>query len=87
MRASRPVVGIDFGAQTPLLEHRSFGECVPKWIVWLAYNKDRTAGTYLVLNEDGSVLRETTYPDGGVETVVIKPQSYKRGSNRKVPGS
>lgn len=86
-RARRPVVGIEFSSQQPLIEHRSFGEGIPKWIVWLSYDAERVHGTYLVLNEDGSVIRETEYADGGVEAVVIKPASYKRGSNRGVPKS
>lgn len=84
-RAPRPVVGIQFGGQQPLIEFRTFGEGTPKWIVWLAYNPDRTFGTYLVLNEDGSILRETEYPDGGVEVAVIKPAEYKRANKREVP--
>ena len=84
-RKPRPVTGISFGSQQPLIEHRTFGEGTPKWIIWLSYNPDRTHGTYLVLNEDGSIIRETEYPEGGVECAVIKPASYKRAGHRKVP--
>lgn len=86
-RVPRPVTGISPTAQTPLLEFRTFGESVPKWIVWLAYNPNRDAGTYLILNNDGSIIRETTYPDGSVEVAQIALPSLhgKRfGHTRKI---
>lgn len=78
------VTGLQVGSQTPLFEHRSFGEQRPKWIVWLSYNIERTSGTFLILNEDGSILRETVLPEGGTNVVVIKPASFKRGSTSHV---
>jgi len=78
----RIFTGLDFAGQTPLLEFRILGESIPRWLVWLSYNPDRTQGTYLILNEDGSIWRETTYPDGGVETGVIAPQVRKAGRAR-----
>lgn len=81
----RPVTGFNVSAQTPLLEFRTFGENKPKWIVWLAYNTNRDAGTYLILHDDGSVWRETTYPDGSVSCAVITPPTYvkPRGHHEK----
>lgn len=78
-RQRRPVTGVTATAQTPLLEFRTFGEGKPKWILWLAYNPNRDAGTYLLLNDDGSVYRETIYPDGGCDCVVVTPPSIKKG--------
>lgn len=78
MKPRRPVTGITSSNQIPLLEFRVFGEHKPKWIVWLSYNPDRDAGTYLILNDDGSIWRETTYPDGGVDTVLITPASERK---------
>lgn len=84
-RVRRPVTGLTTTGQIPLLEFRSFGESKPKWIIWLAYNPNRDAGTYLILNDDASVWRETTYPDGSVECVVITPPNYvkHRGNHEK----
>ena len=78
MNRKRIFTGIDFCGQPQLLEFRRFGETVPRWILWLAYNPDRTLGTYLVLNEDGSIWRETVYPEGGTDVCVITPPSRQR---------
>lgn len=85
--AKRIVTGVDVTGQIPLLEYRRFGEAPPKWILWVAYNPRKDAGTYLVLSEDGSILRETTYPDGSVECSVITPAHYRRAGVRHVPKS
>lgn len=77
-RARRPVTGVRTTAQTPLLEFRTFGEAKPKWILWLSYNPNRDAGTYLIMQDDGSVWRETSYEDGSVECAVVTPPSFPK---------
>lgn len=72
------ITGIIAMGQIPLLEHRSFGDAPPRWIVWLAYNKDRTSGTYLILSNDGAIWKETTYPDGSVSCHIVKESSFRR---------
>lgn len=55
--------------QVPLLVHAG-----PHWQVWISYAPKMEAGTYLVLREDGSIMRETLSPTGEVINVVtIKP--------------
>ena len=68
----REVVEIKSSGQPILAERRELGS-PPKWIIWLSYSQDRTEGTYLILNNDGSMWRETTHGDGSTSVVVIKP--------------
>lgn len=68
---------LELGSQMPLLEFRTFGESKPKWILWLAYNSKRDEGTYLILNDDGSIWRETILSEGGTNVVVITPPCVK----------
>jgi hypothetical protein len=69
--AKGSITGVDLTGQIPLLE-----KAYPSghWLLWLAYNPDRTQGTYLRLLPDGSIWRETLMHDGSVQTVVIKPR-------------
>jgi len=76
--AKRQFTGVDIMGQTPLLEQRTFGENNPLWLLWLAYNPDRTSGTYLVLSHDGSILRETIYSDGSMQVGIITPAQKLR---------
>jgi hypothetical protein len=56
-------------SQPPLLQW-----CHGYWQLWLAYNRARTAGTFLVLSPDGSITRMTEQPTGElVNVVTIKP--------------
>ena len=74
----REFTGIEHHGQMPLLEFCIIGtDTKPKWVLWIMYNEDRTQGTYLIPNEDGSIWLETTYPDGGTGCCVIKPATYK----------
>jgi hypothetical protein len=57
----------------PVLAERRIFSGPPKWVIWLSYNLDRTEGTYLVLNQDGSIWRETTHGDGSTSVAIIKP--------------
>lgn len=78
MKPRRPVTGVGVTPQMPLLEFRTFGEGKPKWILWLAYNTNRDAGTYLILHDDGAIWRETTYPDGSVECGIVTPPCHTK---------
>lgn len=71
-KIKREVVEIKSSGQPILAERRIFSG-PPKWIIWLSYNEDRDEGTYLILNQDGSVWRETTHGDGSTSVVTIKP--------------
>lgn len=53
----------------PLLE---FNPETQVWTIWLAYNKDVTEGTYLVLKPDGEILRQTEQDDIVSSTMRIK---------------
>lgn len=66
------VTEIRSSGQPILAERRAFSS-PPKWIIWLSYNEDRTEGTYLILNNDGSMWRETTHGDGSTSVAMIKP--------------
>jgi hypothetical protein len=46
-------------AKPPLL-HYSGGF----WRVWVAYNTTLTAGTYILLHNNGDMMRVTVHPDG-----------------------
>lgn len=73
----REVTEIKSSGQPILAERHRFNSPA-KWIIWLSYNTNRTAGTYLILNNDGSIWRETTHPDGSVSCAEIKPaDKYK----------
>lgn len=43
-----------------------------RWLVWLA-TTDFKIGTYLVLRDDGMVLRVTARADEGDEVIMVKP--------------
>jgi len=38
-----------------------------QWRLWTAYNPSLTEGTYVILNQDGSLTRITQLPDGTVK--------------------
>lgn len=42
------------------------------WHLWLAYNNNFSAGTYMQLLPDGRINSYTLHPDGGLSTAVIK---------------
>ena len=71
-KIKKEVIEIKSSGQ-PLLAERRIFSGPPKWIIWLSYSQDRTEGTYLILNNDGSMWRETTHGDGSTSVVVIKP--------------
>ena len=53
--------------------HQPFAEFIDAkgdWLIWLSYNKDATAGTYLRLYSDGRVTRETLEPTGEIACIV-----------------
>ena len=65
----RIITGLAQSHQTPFLEFVD-----NRWHVWLNYNRDKTAGTYLSLLNNGSILRCTLQPTGEVtEVVTIAP--------------
>jgi len=35
-----------------------------QWRLWLAYNPTLTEGTFLILNDNGTITRRTILPDG-----------------------
>ena len=42
------------------------------WMLWVAANVDMTAGTHILLHDDGAVARVTVYNDGTEDVFVIK---------------
>ena len=42
------------------------------WIIWLHANHNFTLGTYLQLNDDGSILNTTVKEDGTEDTFTVK---------------
>lgn len=63
------LTGLITGHQTPLVEWQP-----PNWVIWISYDKTVQAGTYLVLQPGGRIMRHTTAPTGEVTNVVtIKP--------------
>lgn len=42
------------------------------WIIWLHANHNFTLGTYLQLNDDGSILNATVREDGTEDTFTVK---------------
>jgi hypothetical protein len=72
----RRITGVQLTGQTPLLEQVRHGH-VKQWCLWLAYNHDRTEGTWLTLHDDGMILRHTGDATGAVHTVVITPPEKK----------
>jgi hypothetical protein len=57
-------IGLSLPSQTkpPVLEYQH-----NEWHLWTAYNKNFTAGTFLILYNDGTVTRKTINPDGTFE--------------------
>ncbi len=45
------------------------------WLIWINANIDFTQGTFIKLNDDGTIDRVTVNPDGSEDVFVIK----KRG--------
>jgi hypothetical protein len=70
----RAVIGVELMGQTPLLEHREFAPGNKLWVLWLAYNLQQDAGTFLVLHNNGEIMMETLSPTGAVSSVLIKPR-------------
>lgn len=72
----RKFTGLIDSHQVPLIECDfcvSTGE--HSWLIWINYNRERTCGTCLRLNSDGSITRETWTPTGeivGVGTIKSK---------------
>jgi len=52
-------------------EHNPYGA----WMIWINANINFTLGTYIKLNDDGSIERVTVLTDGTEDVFVIK----KRG--------
>lgn len=75
MGEPRSFTGIIESHQTPLLEYVYFEHSVDAiWRVWLNYDRQREAGTYIVLCSDGSIVRETRMATGEVVRVgTVKP--------------
>lgn len=42
------------------------------WMIWINVNADFTLGTYIKLNDDGTIERVTVNPDGTEDIFVIK---------------
>lgn len=70
----REVTGVEVRGQIPLLEHREFAPGNKQWVLWLSYNRNQDAGTYLIMYRDGSIVLETLYPTGEVSVLPIKPK-------------
>lgn len=70
----RELTGVELSGQTPLLEHREFAPGNKQWVLWLSYNLNQDAGTYLIMYQDGSIVLETLYPTGEVSVLLIKPR-------------
>jgi hypothetical protein len=66
----REFTGLGILTQPPVLEW----DALLGWVLWLHYNREKTAGTYLNLLQDGAIVRYTVQPTGEVsETTTIKP--------------
>lgn len=63
------LVGLERTTQTPLLE---FDPTTHRWFIWLSYDNDVSAGTYLELCLDGSVNRLTESGDEIVASLRVK---------------
>lgn len=65
----RAFTGLGQPSQPPLIQWAD-----GYWRVWLSYNKPRTAGTYLVLADDGSITRVTEDEDETTRDIItVKP--------------
>lgn len=62
--------GLGDHGQPPKLQ---FDAVKQRWLVWLAYNRDMSAGTWLELWENGRILRHTEQPTGEISTIEVKP--------------
>lgn len=58
-------------SQQPVFEHTG-----SHWRVWLSYNPSRTAGTYLVLLDDGGIVQLTQAPTGEITNTVTVCESH-----------
>jgi hypothetical protein len=65
---SRDNIAIIGGHQIPVARYARMGI----WHVWLSYNRDYSAGTYLRLMPDGRVFSDTISADGTLSTGTIK---------------
>lgn len=59
-----PFVALIASHQVPLMEPT--GAAHKPWRIWINYNREKTAGTYLNLFADGTITRETLLPTGEV---------------------
>lgn len=83
--ATRPTTTIGVQPNTKLLRIeriqprdvylRSSDPSIPHdgaWMIWINVNINFTLGTYIKLNDDGSIERVTVNPDGTEDIFVIK---------------
>ena len=62
-------------ADVPSLVHDGYmHEEHGAWILWVSANINMTLGTYIKLNDDGTIERVTINPDGTEDVFVIKKE-------------
>jgi len=82
MTTIRPTVTIGVPPNTRLLRiervtptRRMFHDPIGgAWMVWISANIDFTRGTYILLNDDGTIDRVTVNPDGTEDVFAIKKE-------------
>lgn len=64
-------IGIPPGTKALRLERAINGD---GWALWISANADQSEGTYLRLNNDGSVYRVHARDDGTEDEFLVKPK-------------
>ena len=70
-RTKKPVrIALQPRTEILFIERHSDGA----WCLWISHDANQTTGTYIKLNNNGSVERVTLHADGSEDVLEIKPR-------------